>query len=135
MSKKVKWFFLLLVIVQGFHSMEEYIGELWETFPPAKVLCSIVSDNLVNGFLIINIGFFIFGLWCWIFPVRKNYSYAPFLIWFWIVIELINGIGHPIWSIYQQKYTPGLITAPFLLVLAIILFRKGKEETNAQHRE
>ena len=133
MNQKIKWTFLILVLVQGLHSIEEYVGKLWENFPPARVLCSLVSDNLVTGFLIINIGLFVFGLWCWLFPIRKNYFYAQFLVWFWIVLELINGIGHPIWTIVQKAYTPGILTAPILLVIAIILLRKQlNEKTNAQ---
>ena len=124
MNQKIKWPFLLLVLVQGLHSIEEYVGKLWGNFPPARVLCSLVSDNLVTGFLIINIGLFVFGLWCWLFPIRKNYFYAQFLVWFWIVLELINGIGHAIWTIVQKAYTPGILTAPILLVIAIILLRK-----------
>lgn len=134
MNKKT-WHFLLLIIIQGLHAIEEYLGELWETFPPAKIICALVSDNLVNGFLIINTSLFIFGVWCWIFPVRKNYAYASFLIWFWIVLELINGIGHTIWTFLQHQYTPGMLTAPILLVLAIYLLRKQiktKEKTNLQ---
>lgn len=133
MNKKISSTFLVLVLVQGLHSIEEYVGKLWETFPPARVLCSMVSDNLVTGFLIINIGLFVFGLWCWLFPLRKNYFYAQFLIWFWIVLELVNGIGHPIWTIMQKAYTPGMLTAPIILVISIILFRKLLNETNEQH--
>ena len=50
--------FLILVLVQGLHSLEEYIGKLWESFPPATILCGLVSENLLTGFLIINIGLF-----------------------------------------------------------------------------
>jgi len=135
MSKKVKWTFFALVMIQGLHSIEEFIGKLWENFQPARILCSLVSDNLVTGFLIINIGLFIFGLWCWIFPIRKGYFYSQFLIWFWIVLELINGIGHPIWTFMQGTYTPGILTSSFLLVLAIVLIQlQFKEKTKAQQR-
>ena len=123
-SKKETWIFIVMVLVQGLHSIEEFIGKLWDSFPPARVLCSLVSDDLVTGFLIINIGLFIFGLWCWVFPVRKNYFYAQFLIWFWIVIELVNGIGHPIWTLMQRAYTPGILTSPIILIIAIVLSRK-----------
>ena len=133
MNQKIERTFLILVLVQGLHSAEEYVGEIWEKFPPARFLCSLVSDNLVTGFLVINIGLLVFGLWCWLFPIRNTYSYAPILVWFWIVLELINGIGHPIWTVMQKAYTPGIITAPILLVIAIVLFRgKLKEKTNAQ---
>jgi hypothetical protein len=38
-----------------------------------------------------------------------------------IVIEIINGIGHPLWTLQKQGYTPGVATAPVLLVLAFLL--------------
>ena len=42
-------------------------------------------------------------------------------MWVWVIIELINGVVHPLWSLRQRGYTPGVITAPILLVLAIYL--------------
>jgi len=121
MNRRINIAFLMLVVVQAFHSLEEYFGRLWEVLPPARFLSSLVSKDLETGFVIINIGLFIFGLWCWLFPIRRNYSYTSSIIWFWIVIELINGIGHPAWALYERAYVPGLITAPFLLILAIYL--------------
>ena len=135
MNNRNKIIFLILILVQGLHSVEEYIGRLWEIFPPAKFLTSLISENLEIGFLIINIGFFIFGIWCWFFPVLRNYNYARGLIWFWIVIEIINGIGHSFWALYERAYVPGVATAPILLILSIYLLRhllfinsRGKEE-------
>lgn len=123
MNSKIKSAFFLLVLVQGLHSLEEYLGRLWEVFPPARMLTSLVSENLETGFLVINIGLFIFGLWCWRFPIRKDYFFAPAVIWFWVILETINGIGHPVWSLSQKTYTPGLATAPFLFIIAIYLVR------------
>lgn len=124
MDNRIRITFLLLVLIQGLHSVEEYFGKLWEVFPPARFLSSLVSENHETGFLIINIGLFIFGLWCWLFPIRRNYLFAPGVIWFWIVIEMINGIGHPVWALYERAYVPGLATAPILLILAIYLSRQ-----------
>jgi hypothetical protein len=121
MQVNLKTTFLLLVLVQGLHSIEEYLGRLWENLPPATVLCNLVSENPATGFLIINIGLFVFGLLGWLFAVRNGTSLAPPIIWFWIIIEIINGIGHPAWSLFQGAYTPGVFTAPFLLILAIFL--------------
>lgn len=135
MDQKIKWTFLILVLIQGLHSVEEYVGKLWESFPPARFLCSLVSDNLMTGFLIINIGLFVFGLWGWLFPIRRNYFFAKLIIGFWIFIELINGIGHPIWTIMQKAYTPGIITAPILLVIAIILFKKQLNEKRTHNTQ
>lgn len=123
MNNRIKTTFLILVLVQGLHSIEEYIGRLWEVFPPAAFLSSLVSTNPETGFLMINIGLFLFGLFCWIFPVRRNYLPARGLIWLWIIIEMINGIGHPLWAVYAGRYVPGLATAPILLLCTLYLCR------------
>jgi hypothetical protein len=112
---------LLLVITQALHSVEEYFGRLWDVFPPARMLSALVSDDLKTGFVIINVELFVFGLWCGLFVVRKDYAFAPALIWFWIIIEIINGIGHPFWALRERSYVPGVATAPFLLIFAIYL--------------
>lgn len=121
MDKRIKIFFLILVLFQGLHSIEEYIGRLWSVFPPAKFLSGLVSPNLENGFLTINIGLFIFGLWCWLIPINRNYIFTRGLIWFWIFIEIINGAGHPVWALSEKAYVPGVATAPILLLIAIYL--------------
>jgi hypothetical protein len=56
-----------------------------------------------------------------VFPVRKEWPSATAFIWFWIVLEIINGIGHPAWTLRQGGYTPGVLTAPILLVIALYL--------------
>ena len=124
MLSRIKISFLLLVLTQGLHSIEEYIGRLWEVYPPAKFMCSIVSKNHETGFLIINIGFFISGLLCWLFTIRQNKLYAQGLIWFWIVMEIINVIGHVSWAISERAYVPGVATASVLLVVAVYLLRQ-----------
>ena len=121
MNPRIQTTFLLLVVAQAAHSTEEYIGRLWEVLAPARFLTGLFSDNHETGFLIINTGLFIFGFWCWMIPVRKNYSVAGGLIWFWIVIGLINGIGHPLWVLFEKKYEPGFLTAPILLILSVFL--------------
>jgi len=131
MNANIKIAFLMLVLIQGVHSVEEYFGRLWEVFQPAKFLSGLVSNNLETGFLIINIGLFIFGIWSWAVPVRKDYSIARSIIWIFIVIEMINGIGHPVWAIYEMSYVPGLVTALILLILAIYLFREIRKNQTA----
>ncbi len=126
MYKNYKIIFLALVLAQGLHSIEEYHGELWNVFPPATALCSLISDDLRTGFLIINIGLFIVGLIVWFLPVRLGYTSAKYFIWFWICLEISNGIVHTMWSIYQKSYTPGLLTAPLLFFIALYLARLSR---------
>jgi hypothetical protein len=122
--------FLALVVVQAAHSVEEYLGRLWEVFPPAIFVTGLISKDRQLGFLVINITLVAFGLWCFFWPVRRRWPSARLLIGAWVVIELINGVGHPLWSIQQRGYTPGVITAPLLLVLALSLMWQLKGGTD-----
>ncbi|MEX2180340.1 MAG: HXXEE domain-containing protein [Gemmatimonadaceae bacterium] len=120
-QSRITFTFGALVLSQTAHSAEEYVGRLWETFPPARQLTSLVSSNGETGFLVINVALVAFGWWCLLWPVRQGWRTASGLMWFWIVIQTINGIGHPLWSMRQGGYTPGVATAPLLLVLALYL--------------
>lgn len=113
--------FSALVLVQAAHSVEEYVGRLWESFPPATFLTGLISSDREAGFIVINGALIAFGVWCILWPVRLDWRSARSLAWFWVVLQAINGIGHPVWSLRQGGYTPGVITAPVLLVLALLL--------------
>lgn len=122
MNKKIQVSFLLIALFQGLHSIEEYYGELWDVYPPATYICGLVSDNLKNGFVIINISLFIVLMLTWLTTLGKNFSVKP-LLWWWAILELINGAGHSVWAIMEGSYVPGLATAPVLLVLSLITMK------------
>jgi hypothetical protein len=123
MNQKLKTGFFVLVIFQAMHSIEEYFGELWNVLPPARWLTGLVSKDHEFGFFFINIGLFLFGILSWIFIIRKDKFLANIILWFWIVLEVINGIGHPIWSIMEKSYTPGVFTSFLLLTTSLYLIR------------
>ena len=110
-----------LVLAQAAHSTEESIGQLWVSFPPARFVSGLVATNPEHGFVFLNICIVALGAWCYFWPVRRRWRIATPIIWLWTVIEMINGVVHPSWSILQRGYTPGVITAPVLLVLALYL--------------
>lgn len=116
--------FAALVLAQAAHSVEEYVGRLWETFPPARFLTALVSADRELGFIVINGSLVAFGVWCWLWPVRRGWAGARVFVWVWVVIEVINGVGHPVWTVMRGAYTPGVATAPLLLVLAVYLARQ-----------
>lgn len=89
---RVKTTFAALLVAQAAPSVEEYLGGLWESFPPARFLTGLISSDRELAF-----------------------------IWLWVIIETINGVGHPLWSRRGRGYTHGGITAPILLVLAVYL--------------
>lgn len=118
---RIKVAFSALIFTQLAHSIEEYVGRLWESFPPARFLTGMISSDREPGFIVINSALVAFGLWCLLFPVRKEWPSAAWVIWFWIVLETINGVGHPAWTLRQGGYTPGALTAPLLLVISLYL--------------
>lgn len=118
-----------LVLAQGAHSIEEYLGRLWESFPPARFLTGLFPFDRELTFIILNVAIVGFGLWCLLWPVRRSWPSAVGLMWAWVVIETINGVGHPLWSLRQGGYTPGVITAPILLVVALYLGAQLRKAT------
>ena len=122
MNRRISINFLLIALVQGLHSIEEFFGKLWEVYPPATFLSGLVSTNLKTGFIIINVSLFIILMLTWLTTFSKSYSTRG-ILWLWIILETINGIGHIIWAIIERSYEPGLATAPILLGLALWLAR------------
>lgn len=113
--------FLGLILAQAAHSVEEYCGRLWEVFPPAALVSSLIAADPRIGFVIINTALVAIGLWCFFWPVRRRWKSVGYFAAGWITLETINGVGHPLWSLRQQAYTPGVATAPVLLFLALYL--------------
>jgi len=111
-------------MAQAAHSLEEYVGRLYDVFPPARAVSALISSNRERGFVIFNVALVAFGAWCYLWPVRRAWGVAVPLAWLWVGIELLNGIGHPAWSLIRRGYTPGVITAVPLLVLALLLARQ-----------
>jgi hypothetical protein len=87
----------------------------------------LLSEDLERGFLVANVSLVAFGLWCWLWPVRRGGLAALPLAWAWVMLETINGIGHLLWTLRQRGYTPGVGTAPVLLIAAIYLARQLRQ--------
>ena len=116
--------FGLLVLAQAAHSTEESIWRLWESFPPARFVAALISNDLERNFALLNVCIVAFGAWCYFWPVRRQWPAAIPIMWGWIVVETINGIVHPVWSVIQGGYTPGVVTALMLAPLALYLAQR-----------
>lgn len=116
-----------LIAVQAVHSVEECIGRLWESYPPARFVAGLVSTDHAQAFVFLNVVVVALGAWCYFWPVRRRWPIAPALLWIWVAVETINGIAHPVWSFWQRSYTPGVATAPLLLILALYLARQLRD--------
>lgn len=123
-NSRVTAAFGALVLAQAAHSTEESIGRLWESFPPARFVSGLISGDLERNFVFLNVCLVAFGLWCYFWPVRRQWPFATFILWLWIIVETINGVVHPLWSVVQRGYTPGVVTAVILAPLALYLARQ-----------
>ena len=121
---RFQWPFAALVLTQAAHSVEEYMGELYRSFSPARFVSGLISSDHERGFAIANVAIVAFGLWCVLVPVRRGWRSARAIAATWAAVELVNGTGHLLWSASQGGYTPGSATAPILLVVALIVMRE-----------
>ena len=117
MSRRSRLLFLLLVITQIAHSVEEYVTRLYEVFAPARFVSGLVSDDLAIGFVIINTVVIAIGIGCYVGPVRTGHG-AWLVAWWWTVIELANGIAHIFFAVLAKGYFSGAVTAVVLVGVA-----------------
>jgi hypothetical protein len=116
--------FVLVVLAQAAHSVEEYAFELWNTLPPARFLSGLVSSDLERGFVTLTVVLLLFGAWCILVPVGRHWPSARPIMWGWALVEMTNGIVHPAWSLLNGHYTAGTLTAPIVGLLGLLLARE-----------
>ena len=121
MNPGIKYGFLAIIAAQALHSTEEYLTELYETFAPARFISGLLVDDLPVGFLIFNSAVVLIGVWCYLFRVRPGHKSAVGWMWFWIIFEGANGIGHVLLALSAGAYFPGLLTAPVLIATTAYL--------------
>ena len=135
MTAKIRRSFLFLAILQTIHSFEEYVFNLWDYLAPARILSALVSDNLSLGFAVINLAVVALIFWSYIFSIRKAGPHAPGVVWFWAILESLNGIGHIGFGISSDGYFPGLYTAPFLLFVGVFLLLQLTRDQEATQQK
>jgi hypothetical protein len=121
MSSRSKLFFLLLVIAQAAHSVEEYVTRLFEVFAPARFVSGLVSEDLALGFAVVNAAFVGIAAWCYVGPVRAGGVAGRIAAVVWVVIELSNGLGHVAIAAANGRYFSGSLTGGVLVVVATCL--------------
>jgi hypothetical protein len=135
LSRRTQLAFLLLVLAQSAHSVEEYFTGLYDVFAPARLISGLVCDERALGFLVVNAALVAFGAWCWAVPVRSGWSSARVLAWGWVLVELGNGIGHSALAVASGGYFPGALTAPLLFAIAVWLALLLRRRSGRSERE
>jgi hypothetical protein len=121
MDRRARLAFLLLVLAQACHSIEEYAFRLWDRLPPARFVSALVALDPATGFAIVNSGLVAFGLWCRVFPIGRSWAPARAFAWGWAAVETANACAHVALAIAAGGYFPGLATVPLLLAASAFL--------------
>ena len=128
MAIPARTIFLLLIVAQAAHSIEEYCLRLYDLFAPTRFVTGLLGFDHSIAFAITNAALISFGLWCYLARVRPGRGAWRGLAWFWAVLEIANGLGHGALALDAGGYFPGLATAPALLAVgAWLAFRLAKD--------
>jgi len=121
MDSRARVAFLLLILSQAAHSVEEYAFRLFDVFPPAHFVSTMLSSNPARGFAIANVGIVLSGVFCYVSLVKPGHPAERAVAWFWLLLELGNGVGHTIMAMSRAGYFPGVATAPALVGISLYL--------------
>jgi hypothetical protein len=132
MNNKIRAAFLVLIVLQALHSVEEFIFKFYEVFPP---MVSVYRDapamarpafTLANSILV-AVGFVCLFRWVW--PARPG---ARAVAWVWAGAEAFNVIAHCVWAILIRGYNPGLVTGlGFVPVVAYLIYLLRRAKAHA----
>ena len=121
--------FATLVAIQALHSLEEFRFRLFDALAPARWVSDLIGIDRAAGFACVNLGLLLFGLWCWLGPVRRGRGAGRTLAAGWGIVELANGVTHLALAAAARGYFPGAYTAPLLLLAAarlLVLMRRDR---------
>lgn len=107
----IYYYYLAFVIVQLIHSQEEIwtgFHKRWFVFKMPRWV--FVTFELVFSAVIVS-----YALW-------PDLPFSSLVMPSFVLIMLINGIGHIVWGLIERRYVPGLVTAPFFIVLFTVYY-------------
>ena len=116
--------FLLGLAVQCMHFMEEFLTHFQDRFP-ALLGLPPWSERFFVAFNLIWLSVWILSA----IDLERAYRLALFPVWFFAIAAVVNGIAHPVLAAVVRGYFPGLITAPVLGVLGVLLWLRLMELT------
>lgn len=126
---RVATMYWLLALMQAAHSIEEMRTHLYDFFWVVTGLFHSVIPSFpqfrmsADTFAVINMSL-IALLLATVPAVAAGKRWALFLAGIAGVVEVLNGIGHMAGALYFGSYVPGVVSAPFLLILGFFLLRE-----------
>src|SRR5215216_6043739 len=110
MNHRIRVAFLLLIVLQTLHSIEEFTLKFYEVFPPMVSIYRLAPHLARPAFLLANSILILVGFVClvrWAWPGRRG---AKTVVWVWTGVEAFNVTAHCVWAILIRGYNPGLVT-------------------------
>lgn len=121
LPQRARHTFLVLILAQTAHSIEEYIFRLFDVLTPARLVSELISSNRAVGFAVANAALVFIGFGCYVGSVRRGTPSARAIAWSWAGLEFANGTAHSVLAWSVRSYFPGVATAPILLALSSYL--------------
>lgn len=107
-----------VVLLQAVHFIEEFATELHERLPALFGRSAIP----IREFVLFNVAWLvIWSLSAWGLAAGRRAALFP--LWFLALGCVVNGIAHPLLSLWAGSYFPGLLTSPILGVMGVVLIR------------
>ena len=130
---KLVGLFLIGIACQCLHCIEEFVTGFHLLFPPLFGLSAISAE--------IFVGFNVFWIGIWAlsaFGIMRCVRIAYFPVWFFALAMCLNAIAHPLLSVWQTDYFPGLITSPLVGMMGVLILSQlfqstSRAEDNASH--
>lgn len=129
-QNRVGSIYLLAIAVQCLHICEEYLMDFHMKFQ--GLFGYGWSDKLFVTFNLVWLFVFVLAAWGVLHQIRLAYL----VVWFFAIVGGVgNGIFHPVLSIIESGYFPGLITSAAGLVLGILLIKELVSSSKARADE
>lgn len=110
-----------LIFLQAIHSAEEFKDDFMGRCPLTQKINHRhprFSKTLFLSFSTLLLSLGLIGFFAFIEPQRNGWQ---IIIWLWVIGEILNSVGHSLWSLYTKKTNPGLVTALLLFPLEALL--------------
>lgn len=111
MINNLETYYLILVVVQLFHSQEEIWNNFEKKWPLWKMSRKFfVGFEIFFSILILSVYFF------------KDFPLRDILMLSFNIVMFANGVWHIMWAGIKKTYVPGLVTAPIIIVLFLMFY-------------
>jgi hypothetical protein len=107
------------IVLQAAHFTEEFATDFGQRFPELLGLMPW-SRLFFVSFNVFWLTMFALSLW----GLRARRRVALFPLWFLGLASVGNGLAHPLFAVQVRGYFPGLVTAPFVGIIGILLLRR-----------